>query len=293
MNPYPANNAQPKTWHESILWNLALIAAGSVVCAWAINGILVPHRFLSGGVTGIALIVHYLFPALSVGLLYLLINIPIYVLGWLYIGRRFFWYSLAGLAIFSGAILVIHPANPIEERLLAALLAGIVYGAGGGIILRSLGSAGGTDVLSIILLQRYSIRIGSTMLFFNASILILSTFLFDLESVLYTLIFMFVSSRLVDLVVTGFSQRKAVFIISAHWEAISEMIVKKMNRSVTLVPAEGGFRHEQGRILYTVVTISDLPQLKNYIRQIDPNPFVVVMNTLEVIGQRVGNQPHW
>ncbi len=289
----PTREDRPKSRHESILWNLALIAAGSLLCAWAINGVLVPHRFLSGGVTGLALIIHHLFPFLSIGLLYLVINIPIYVLGWLYIGRRFFWYSLAGLAIFSGAILVIHPANPIEERLLAALLAGIVYGAGGGIILRSLGSAGGTDILSIILLQRYSIRIGSTVLFFNAGILILSTFLFDLESVIYTLIFMFVSSRLVDLVVTGFSQRKAVLIISAHWEAISEMIVKKMNRSVTLVPAEGGYRHEQGKILYTVVTISDLPQLKNYIRQIDPNPFVVVTNTLEVIGQRIGNQPHW
>ncbi len=218
MNRYPANTSPSKAWHENILWNLALITAGSLVCAWAINGILVPHRFLSGGVTGLALILHYLFPPLSVG---------------------------------------------------------------------------GTDILSIILLQRYSIRIGSTVLFFNASILILSTFLFDLESVLYTLIFMFVSSRLVDLVVTGFSQRKAMLIISAHWEAIAEMIVKKMNRGVTLVPAEGGYRHEQGRILYTVVTTSDLPQLKNYIRQIDPNPFVVVTNTLEVIGQRIGNQPHW
>ncbi len=293
MNRYPAGNAQPKALHENILWNLALIAAGSLICAWAINGIVVPHRFLSGGVTGLALILHYLFPPFSVGLLYFLLNIPIYVLGWLYIGRRFFWYSLAGLAIFSGAILAIHPANPIEDRLLAALLAGIVSGSGGGLILRSLGCAGGTDILSIILLKRYSIRIGSTVLFFNASILVLSTFLFDLESVLYTLIFMFVSSRLVDLVVTGFSQRKAVLIISAHWEAVAEMITKKMNRGVTLVPAEGGYRHEQGRILYTVVTISDLPQLKNYIRQIDPNPFVVVTDTLEVIGQRIGNQPHW
>lgn len=278
---------------SNVLWNLFLISAGSVICAWAINGILLPHQFLSGGITGAALILHYRFPGVPVSVMYFLLNIPLFFLGWRYIGRRFFWYSAAGLFIFSVAVELIPATNPLQDRYLAALLAGLVFGGGCGLILKSVGSAGGTDILSIMLFKRYGIRLGTTVLVFNTVVLLISLFMFTLEAVLFTLIYMFVSTRVVDLVVTGLSQRKAVMVISKNWREMADVIKRDLNRGVTVIHGEGGFSGEPERILYTIVTFQELGRLKRLIRQIDPNPFVVVTETLEVMGLRIGNQPHW
>ena len=278
---------------KNIARNLGLITAGSLLCVVAINGILVPQQFLAGSITGLTLLIHYIWPKLSVGIIYFLLNVPIYVLGWKYVGRRFFLYSLAGLFIFSGVVQLIHFRIPVEDRMLSALLAGILSGTGSGIILRSRGSAGGLDILSIIVMKLYSVRLGSTILAFNAVLLTVVAFVFSIEATLYALIFIFVSSRLVDLVVTGLSQRKLVMIISERWPEIEQAILTRINRGVTRVHGEGGYTRRKGIILYTVITFQELSRLKRAIRDIDPNAFVVVTETLEVMGQRIGNQPHW
>jgi len=131
----------------TVLWNLLLIFAGSVICAVAIKGILIPKQFLAGGVTGLALLGHYIFPSLPLGFIYFLLNIPLFVIGWMFVGRRFFWYSLAGMIIFSAVIFWPYPVFPVEDMILNALTAGIITGLGSGMILRSLGSANdGHDV---------------------------------------------------------------------------------------------------------------------------------------------------
>ncbi|HOO41976.1 MAG TPA: YitT family protein, partial [Syntrophales bacterium] len=107
----------------SILRNLGLISIGSVICAVAINGILVPKAFVSGGVTGLALVIHYLAPGISLGALYLLLNIPLFALGWKYVGRRFFLYSIVGTFLFSLAVEWISIPISIQDKFLAALLA--------------------------------------------------------------------------------------------------------------------------------------------------------------------------
>jgi uncharacterized membrane-anchored protein YitT (DUF2179 family) len=278
---------------KNMAWNLLLISIGSLLCAIAINGILVPKQTLAGSITGVALLINFLIPKLSVGALYFIINIPIYVFGWKFVGRRFFWYSLAGLIIFSGLVTVVEIRLPLEDLFLSVLLAGILSGIGAGIILRSRGSVGGLDILAIILLKKFSIRLGSTILGFNAVFLTVAAFLFTIDAALYALIFIFVSSRLVDLVVTGLSQRKQVMIISLKWSDIERGILERLNRGCTLVQAEGGFSGEKQMILYSVITIFELPKLKSMIREIDSGAFVVVTDTMEVIGQRIGNQPHW
>jgi uncharacterized membrane-anchored protein YitT (DUF2179 family) len=278
---------------RQILWHLGLIGLGSVLCAVAINGILIPHRFVSGGLVGLSLVIHYLFSTLQVGWLYLILNIPLFVLGWMYVGRRFFVFSVAALLIFTGALTWVKVAVPVHEMLPSALLAGIITGVGTGIILRSWGSAGGLGILSIILLKRFSIRLGSTILAFNAAILVLTAALFTVDRALYTLIYLYVSSSMVNLVVTGLSQRKAVHIVSPKWEKISQEIMKELQRGVTIIGGRGGYTGKEEQILYTVLTFREVPQLKQLIQSIDQNAFVVVSDTLEVMGQRIGNQPHW
>ena len=276
-----------------VVWNLGLIALGSALCSVAINGILIPHKFFGAGFTGVALIIHYVVPSLSVAVLYFILNIPVFCLGWLYVGRRFFLYSIAGMFIFTGTLVWIHISLPVHDKMLSAVLAGIILGVGSGIILRSVGSAGGLDILSVIFLKRFSIRLGTTILASNSLVLVAGAVLFSLEGALYTLIYIFVSSYMVNLVVTGLSQRKAVYIISPLWEEISHEIMDKIQRGVTIIKGQGGYTGRDEQILYTVISFRELPQLKQLIRGVDPSAFVVVTDTLEVMGHGIGNQPHW
>ena len=292
-------NSQKVPWKSrmeasrQIAWNLGLIALGSALCSVAINGILLPQRFYGAGFTGVALIIHYVFPSLPVAVLYFILNVPVFALGWMYVGRRFFLYSIPGMFIFTGTLEWIHISFPVHDKMLSAILAGIIVGAGSGIILRSLGSAGGLDILSVIFLKRFSIRLGSTILAFNSLILVAGAVLFSLEGALYTLIYIFVCSYMVNLVVTGLSQRKAVYVISPQWNEISREIMDKIQRGVTIMKGQGGYTGRDEQILYTVISFRELPQLKQLIRGLDPDAFVVVTDTLEVMGQRIGNQPHW
>lgn len=278
---------------REVFRNLALLAVGSVICAVGVNGILIPREFVSGGVTGLALVVHYMVPNISVGLLYFLLNIPLFIVGWKSVGRRFFWYSVVGMIIFAATVQWIHVPIPVYDKLLSSLLAGIVIGLGSGIVLKSAGSAGGTDILSVVLIRKYSIRLGDTILAFNGGVLLIAAVMFSLESALYTLLYLYVSSNIVNVVVTGLSQRKAVMIISQAWRDISKAIMEDMNRGVTVITARGGYTGAPGDVLYTVITFRELSVLKRIVTRFDPDAFVVVTETLEVMGRRIGNQPHW
>ncbi|MFZ7110594.1 MAG: YitT family protein [Desulfatiglandales bacterium] len=273
--------------------NLLLITVGSVLCAAATNGIIIPQKFISAGFTGLALSIFYFLPSLSVGWLYFILNIPLFVLGWRFVGRRFLLYSIIGMLVFSAALYFVRVPFSIQDKLLSALLAGIISGAGSGIILRSAGSAGGLDILAVIMARSFSLRLGSTSLAFNSILLFTAGLMFSLESALYTLIYIFVTSYMVNLVVTGLSQRKSVFIISSRWKEIAEGIREEIQRGYTLISGRGGYTGQDEQILYTVITFRELHRLKTLIRQVDPNAFMVVHDTLEVMGHRIGNQPHW
>ena len=278
---------------RKIIRNLFLMAVGSVICCVAVNGILIPQKFFGAGFTGLSLLIYYLFDAIPISILYLALNIPLFALGWVYVGHRFFLYSIAGMIFFTAALQWVHVLIPIHDKILSSILAGIIMGVGSGIILRSLGSAGGLDILSVMLLKRFSVRLGTTILAFNSTILIIGAFLISLEGALYTLIYVYVNSFIVDFVVTGLSQRRTILIISREWEKISLEIMERIHRGVTLVNGRGGFTGEEIQILYTVVTFREVPRLKELARSIDPNVFLVVSDTLEVVGTRIGNQPHW
>ena len=206
---------------RQIVWNLLQLTAGSAICAVAINGLLIPQHFVSGGFTGLALTFHYLVPWLSVASLYFLLNVPLFIASWFLVNQRFFLYSVAGMVIFSICVALVKVNIPLEDPLLCALLAGSFSVQVQGVILRSLGSSGGTDILSVILFQRLSVQPGTTLLAFNIIVLAGCAFLFSLKIVLYTLIYLYVSSQFINVVLTGLSQRKAIFIVSSQWEAIS------------------------------------------------------------------------
>ena len=278
---------------RQILWNFFLLSAGSLICALAVNGILVPKGFANSGITGLAMLFYELFPGLKLGLIYILINVPLFIVAYMNVGKRFFLYSLMGMVIFSIALYCVHFEIPVHDNILAAMLAGILNGTGAGIMLRSMGSAGGADILSVILLHRYSVRLGSTVLGLNIVVLTLANWILSLEAVLYTVIVIYVSAKLLNIVVTGFSQRKAVIIISEKWQEIKREILTDLRKGVTIIPAIGGYSGKEEHLLYAVINFRQIGHIKRLIKKIDPNAFVVVNETLEVVNYRIGNQPHW
>ena len=277
-----------------VVLNLALMIGGNLCTAVAVNGILVPHGLLSGGFTGMSILLHYLPPHLPVSLWYALLNIPVFILGWRLVGRRFFWWSLAGMAILTVEIQLVQVPPLLEDPAAAALLAGLLFGGGTGLVLRSQGSAGGLDIMSVIMMQRFSVRLGSTSLGANVLVLGLGALLFPLVKVIYTLAVLFVAARVTNLVFTGLSQRKVVTIISHHWQEIAEALVKQGGTSgATLIPARGAFRGQEEPMIYTVVNLRELGRVKALVNSLDPEAFVVVSDTLEVSGQRIGRATPW
>jgi uncharacterized membrane-anchored protein YitT (DUF2179 family) len=246
------------------------------------NGILVPQEFISGGPVGLSMLIHYLYPAMSVGTLYFLLNIPLVVLGWMHISRRFMYYTLFGIMVFALAASMIHPHIPyVADPILAALFAGVICGVGGGLILRSLGSAGGFDVLGVFVNRRYGFRVGMVVFLANALV-------YDLELTLYSIIFFFTSSKVVDVVMTGFNTRKSLLIISDRSDVIGKEIIHRHSRGVTYLKGMGAYSGADKNVILTVITLMELPKMKEMIFHIDPQAFVVVNDTLEVLGKRHG-----
>jgi len=278
---------------QKLLADFFYIFLGSIFCAESVNAILVPKHFATNGITGLSLIVHNIIPFMNIGWIYFLLNIPLFLLAWKYVGRRFFFFSIVGAISFTIAVAFIHIPIHVEDNILGALLGGLIFGTGTGIALLSSGSQGGLDILSVMLLRRFSISLGNTVLAVNVFVLILVAAFYSTDSLLYTLVVIYVSSKITNIIVTGLSQRKSVIIISPHWEAISQEILRDIRRGVTVIKGQGGFSGQQEHILYTVVPLMEIGQVKNLIKQIDPDAFVVISNTLEVMNNRLGNQPHW
>lgn len=269
-------------------FNIGLISLGSIIFVIGVNGILIPKGFMSGGLVGIAMIFHYLFPSMEVGWVYFLLNLPLILLGWFTISRRFIGYSIYGIVFFSLAAFYQPRAIAINDPILSALLAGVICGTGGGIILRSIGSAGGLDILSIYFNRKFGFRMGTVIFFFNALVLLAGALLFDLERALYSVVFYYVSARVVEAVLNGFNRRKSILIVSEQAEAIAENIMKTANRGVTFLKGEGAYTGKQKKVIFSVISLTELPKIKELVYGIDSGAFVVVNETLEVIGKRHG-----
>jgi len=279
---------------KRVVFNLALLTVGNAIFAVALNGVLIPHGFLSGGVLGLSLCLHYLTPALSVGLLNLIFNLPLYWLGWRHISHRFMLYTAYGIFIFSLlADLLKVPPLPVHDPLLAAILAGMIGGLGCGIYLRSAGSGGGLDILSVYLNKRFGLRPGLSTFLVNTFILTGVAMLFGLDKALYTLIFSFTWSRVTDAVLSGFNQRKAILIISPQTPLIARAIMDQLNRGVTFLDGKGGYSGKPLQAALSVVTLIELARVKEIIFNLDPEAFIIVQDTLEVLGKRHGRFKVW
>lgn len=275
------------------LASLLLLTLGSILCAFSVNSILLAHSFLSSGITGIALFIYYLNPFASLGIIYLLINIPIFIIGWFFVGPRFIFFTAFGMVIFSIMLQFVKFNIPVEDKMLATFIGGGITGLGVGIMLKSYGSSGGSEILSIILSRMLSISLGTGILIINTFIMGLSLFLFPIENVFYTIIYIFVSSKMTDTIFHGMSKRKVALIISDNWEEILEFMTDKLGMRVTIINGIGGYEGGEKPILYSIMNRNKVLHLKKLVKEKDKNAFVAILDASDVSGVEIGNQPRW
>ena len=262
------------------------VLAGGFIWALAINGILIHHQFMSGGVSGIALVIHYLFRFLPVGAMVFLLNIPIFAVGWTLISGKFFVLSLMGMLSLSFFLTVTTWLHiPIDNPLLATLFAGVISGVGSGLVFRAGGSGGGTGIIAMVLNRYFSLRVGMVSYALNAIPLILGALLINLEAALYSIIYVYVSGSVTDRILTGFNERRSVFIISEKSSEITKDVLDKLHRGATFFKGEGAYTHTPLRVMYCVVPLFELARLKDLISAVDPQAFIVINETMEVIGR--------
>lgn len=278
---------------RAFAYNTLLLAAGGLICAVAVNSFLIPGGFLSSGMTGAALIVYYRYPVMSVGIIYFLINIPVFLLGYFFVGARFILYTMWGMFIYSVMLYLVNIQIPVYDNMLSAFIAGALTGLGVAIVLRSYGSGGGSEILCVILHKLFSITVGAGSIIINSIILIVSATLFPLDKVLYTFVYILISTIVTDMVFHGLAKRKAALIISDEWLRIVNVLTEDCRIGVTVIDGCGGYHGTEKTILYSVLLRRDIPLLKKVILDIDPNAFITIMEASDVTGVDVGNQPHW
>ena len=268
----------------SVFWNCALITVGSLIQTLALKGIAIPHNFVPGGLFGVSSLIYYLTDLLNPGLIYLLLNIPLFILGYIFISRRFLWYSALAMAQISIFYQLIQFEIHIESQLYAALTLGVMLGFGAGMVLRSLGSNGGLDVIAIILYQKFNIGIGKTYFGFNLLLFTLSFAGLDNDLVIASIIAVFVTSVTLDYTLALFNQRKLTFIISEKSEAIADRVMTTLKIGTTLLPAMGAYRKESRTVMMVVINNIQLKRLEEIVFTTDEYALFIVENTFSVLG---------
>ncbi|TET23818.1 MAG: YitT family protein [Candidatus Stahlbacteria bacterium] len=275
--------------HE--LRDAAFIAVGSAVCGIAYAMFLIPHHIVSGGVGGISIIINYL-TDLPVSLFYIAINVPIFFLGLRGMGKRYALKSLAGILAVSGFIFLFGNVLQLQEVtkeidiILSAIYGGALLGLGLGIVFRGHGSTGGTDVAGQFLNKHTNISVGGWILIIDAVIIGSAGVVFGtLEAPLYGALALIVNTKVIDLVLEGFSYARAAHIITSKPQEVSWAISLEMRRGVTSLQGHSYFSGEKREVLYVVLTRREISHLKYIVKQIDPDAFVVISDVYEVLGK--------
>lgn len=275
--------------NEKLFWQflkhlLGIILGASIVSA-SINTLIIPNQIADGGVTGIAIILHYLFKW-PVSWIILALNLPLFILGLKMVGRKFLLFSVLGVGILSVTLsLTTHLPPLTHDTLLAAISGGVVSGIGMGIIFRSRGSLGGTDILAVLFARTTPFSVGQILLGIDAAIFLVVAVLFKPEMAMYAMIYMFIATRVVDLVQEGLSHSKAVMVVTVRPQEIADEIMDKLERGVTLFQATGAFSGDAKQVVYCVISRTELSQVKEIVREQDPLAFVAISEVPEVVGE--------
>ncbi|MFS0576756.1 YitT family protein [Sporosarcina sp. 179-K 3D1 HS] len=269
--------------------NILFIILGAAIFSFGLVHFNIQHALAEGGFTGITLILLFAFdwdPAI----MNLVLNIPMFFLGWKLLGKRMFIYTIIGTVAVSIFIKVFMKyqidVHLQDDMFLVALFAGVFIGIGLGIIFRNGGTTGGVDIIARLMNKYMGWSMGKTMFMFDALVILVSWAVYlDHRSMMYTLVALYVGARVIDFVQEGAYAARGAFIISEHQDEIAKKITLDMERGVTVFRGYGHFTKGDREILYCVVGRNEIMRLKNIITSVDPHAFVTLTDVYDVMGE--------
>jgi uncharacterized membrane-anchored protein YitT (DUF2179 family) len=271
------------------LANLTLVILGSAIMAVGYSLFLIPHHFVPGGVSGIAMIVNY-FTRLPLGVLIMVLNIPVFVVGIRIMGRKYGLRSLLGMVISSLLIdffyEVLKLKSATDNAILAAIYGGFMLGVGLGLVFRGRASTGGSDIVGQILNKYTGISIGISIMLVDFFVISASGLAFKkLEAPLYGYIVLLISTKVIDMILEGWNYTKLVIITSTETGQIQDFILNTLDRSGTALKSRSLYLNRDGETIITVIHRKQLAELRDFIKSVDENAFVVINDTYAVLGK--------
>ena len=261
------------------------ILAGCLLGAAAYPAFLIPNNIAPGGLTGVATILNYLFHW-PVGTVSLLLNVPLFIIGYRSMGKIFAFRSLIATALFSLLIDVL-PIRPVsEDPLLGTLFGGVVLGAGLGLILRGGATTGGTDMIARMVHRRLPfISVGMFLFAIDCLVVLGAAVAIGTEQALYAFINIYVCSKVIDAVMMGFGGNKACFIMSSSWEAVTARLMKEVGRGVTHLEARGAYTGKQQPVVLCVAARQEIMLVKRIVQEEDEKAFMFITEAHEALGE--------
>ncbi|WP_308781520.1 YitT family protein [uncultured Clostridium sp.] len=269
--------------------NIFFIILGSLISAIGINTFIVNASLLSGGVSGLALILEYTLD-IPTGYSVLLINLPLLYLSYKKMDTKFTINTIIGSVSLSIMLILTRPlqkAVVLDDILLLCIYGGILNGIGVGLSFSNQGSTGGLDIVSSVIKKKYeNFDIGKISFAFNFLIVVAGAFILNIKIALYTLVSMYLTATMIDKVVKGFDNKeKLIFIITEKEVEVSKWIMDALGRGVTFLNGEGAYTSKEKKVLYCVVSLSQLPELKHMVKEIDNHAFISILDVSEVQGK--------
>ncbi|MFC4557370.1 YitT family protein [Virgibacillus kekensis] len=269
--------------------NIIFILLGSAIFSFGIVHFNMQNNLGEGGFTGITLLLYFLWgwdPAIT----NILLNIPVFFIGWKFLGRNTFLYTVIGTLAVSLFLYIFqldpYPTYLQNDMTLVALFAGVFIGVGLGIIFRYGGTTGGVDIIARLVHKYVGWSMGKTMFLFDFVVIATSVFtILELVEGMYTLVAVYIGARVIDFIQEGAYSARGATIISSHSDAIANKIIKDMDRGVTVLSGRGSFTGEKRDVLYCIVGRNEIVRLKNLIDAIDPHAFVAVSSVHDVVGE--------
>jgi len=259
---------------------------GCFIVAFGIMALTVPYKFPDSGISGIAVLSNYAF-SISPAWVVAFANAALLLWGLKELPKRFIIWTVYSVSLLTVLLKLMEniPHPDLKELLLVAILAGVVKGLGGGLVIRSGSSLGGTDILVVAMRRRYGIEVGKFTFYINLFILSASIPLVGLEGALYGLVSIFCNGVVMDNVLKSFDRRRQVFVISNEPESVSNFVIKELHRGVTLLHGEGGYTKQPRKVILCLLTPRQTVELKRFLAQKDPTAFMVVSDAAEVVGK--------
>lgn len=272
---------------SGIVRDVLVTTLGCALFGLGFSVFLEPNGLNAGGISGLAMLIVHIFDFGTVGVLTALMNVPLFVLGGMKIGKRFFFGSLLGM-LLSSAFIDLFAALPVFdlEPLISSVYGGAVCGIGLGCIFFAGVSTGGSDIIVRLLKLRWrNVPIGVISMCFDAVVAILAGIVFqNLEVMLYSGIAIFICGKVIDIVVYRFDYSKVALIITKEYDAVAKMIGEKLDRGATFLHGEGSYSHQNTKVVLAAIKRQQLAELKTLVVELDPDAFIIVQEAHQVLG---------